>query len=123
MKEKTYTLTFFCPNKNTDTSIAFKMAALNCIKYISQFSYTEEQACILLSYIPCEGRTISIVDVPNLVATLATACAIFDRDILPPLQMSKLEQLTMGISFLKINVALESSVDDPVDPKDPRLDL
>jgi len=105
-----------------DTSIAYKMAVLSCIKYLSQFGYTEEQVYLLLSCIPCEGRISGIVDVPNSVATLAIPCAIFDRDIRPPLQMSKLEQLAMGISILKTNVALESSVDDPADPKDPRLD-
>merc|ERR1712084_3291 len=105
-----------------DTSIAYKQAVLNCIKYLSKFGYTEEQVYLLLSCIPCEGRISGIVDVPNAVATLAIPCAIFDIDIRPPKQMSKLAQLAQGVSVLKTNVAVESSVDDPAAPCDPRLD-
>ena len=64
-----------------DATIAYKMAVLNCIKYLSQFGYSEEQIYLLLSCCPCEGRISGIVDVPNAVATLAVPLAIFDRDV------------------------------------------
>lgn len=61
------------------------------------------------------------MDVPNAVATLAIPLAIFDRDIRPPKEMSKLEQLAMGIRvFLKKDVCL--STEGGAVPKDPRLD-
>ena len=62
-----------------DATLAYKRAVLNCIKYLSQFSYTEEQIYLLLSCCPCEGRLSGIVDVPNAVATLAIPMAIFDQ--------------------------------------------
>ena len=64
-----------------DATIAYKRAVLNCIKYLSQFGYSEEQVYLLLSCCPCEGRISGIVDVPNAVATLAVPLAIFDRDV------------------------------------------
>lgn len=103
----------------TDATIAYKMAVLNCIKYLAKFGYTEEQVYLLLSCIPCEGRISGIVDVPNAVATLAIPLAIFDRDIRPPMDMSKLEQLASGIKLLEINVCL--SVEGGAVPFDPRL--
>ena len=103
-----------------DATIAYKRAVLNCIKYLSNFGYTEEQVYLLLSCIPCEGRISGIVDVPNAVATLAIPLAIFDRDVRPPSNMSKLAQLAQGISVLKKNVCL--SVEGGANPHDPRLD-
>lgn len=92
---------------------------MNCIKYLSKFGYTEEQVYLLLSCIPCEGRISGIVDVPNACATLAIPLAIFDRDIRPPMDMSKLEQLAMGIKTLQTNVCL--SVEGGAVAYDPRL--
>merc|ERR1712167_208728 len=54
-----------------DSSLAYKRAVLNCIKYLANFGFTEEQVYLLLSCCPCEGRISGIVDVPNAVATLA----------------------------------------------------
>ena len=103
----------------TDATIAYKRAVLNCIKYLAKFGYTEEQVYLLLSCIPCEGRISGIVDVPNAVATLAVPLAIFDRDVRPPSDMSKLEQLASGIKVLQKNVCL--SVEGGAVPHDPRL--
>ncbi|KAL3929729.1 MAG: hypothetical protein SGBAC_012084 [Bacillariaceae sp.] len=102
-----------------DATIAYKMAVLNCIKYLAKFGYTEEQVYLLLSCIPCEGRISGIVDVPNAVATLAVPLAIFDRDVRPPLDMSKLEQLASGIKVLNKDVCL--SCEGGAVPFDPRL--
>jgi len=103
-----------------DATIAYKMAVLNCIKYLAKFGYTEEQVYLLLSCIPCEGRISGIVDVPNAVATLAIPLAIFDRDVRPPSDMGKLEQLAQGIRILNKNVCL--STEGGAVPNDPRLD-
>ena len=83
-----------------DATIAYKRAVLNCIKYLSQFGYTEEQIYLLLSCCPCEGRISGIVDVPNAVATLAIPTAIFNRDVRPPKDMSKFELLAKGIHMV-----------------------
>merc|ERR1712048_414880 len=104
-----------------DASLAYKRAVLNCIKYLAQFGYTEEQVYLLLSCCPCEGRISGIVDIPNAVATLAIPLAIFDTDVRPPKEMSKLEQLAKGISLLKTNICVESCVDDPPLVNDIRL--
>ena len=47
-----------------DATIAYKRAVLNCIKYLSQFGYSEEQVYLLLSCCPCEGESVLI---PNLL--------------------------------------------------------
>lgn len=73
----------------------------------------------MLSCIPCEGRISGIVDVPNAVATLAIPLAIFDRDVRPPSDMSKLEQLASGIRVLNKDVCM-TAVGGAV-PNDPRL--
>ncbi|KAF3327511.1 putative formamidase [Carex littledalei] len=66
-----------------DATVAYKRAVLNAIDYLSRFGYSKEQAYILLSCCPCEGRISGIVDSPNAVATLAIPTAIFDQDIRP----------------------------------------
>jgi len=66
-----------------DASVAYKRAVLDCINYLAKFGFTREQAYLLLSCCPCEGRLSGIVDVPNAVATLALPLAIFDVDIRP----------------------------------------
>ena len=43
-----------------DATIAYKRAVLNCIKYLAQFGYSEEQVYLLLSCCPCEGRVSGI---------------------------------------------------------------
>jgi formamidase len=102
-----------------DATIAYKRAVLNCIKYLAKFGYTEEQVYLMLSCIPCEGRISGIVDVPNAVATLAIPLAIFDCDVRPPSDMSRLASLANGISVLKTNVCISES--GGCIPNDPRL--
>lgn len=102
-----------------DASVAYKRAVLNCIKYLSQFGYTEEQVYLLLSCCPCEGRISGIVDVPNACATLAIPLAIFDRDVRPTTE-SKLEALALGIKLHKKNICM--SEEGGASPYDPRLD-
>jgi formamidase len=66
-----------------DAHIAYKRACLNAIAYLTTFGYTEEQAYLLLSCAPCEGRINGIVDIPNACCTLALPKQIFDMDIEP----------------------------------------
>lgn len=106
---------------STDATIAYKRAVLNCIKYLAQFGYTEQQVYLMLSCIPCEGRISGIVDVPNAVCTLAIPLAIFDRDVRPPMEMSKLEQLAAGIKILKKDVCI--STPGNAVPRDDRLEF
>ena len=66
-----------------DAHIAYRRACLNAIEYLKQFGYSGEQAYLLLSTAPVEGRISGIVDVPNACCTLAIPTAIFDFDIEP----------------------------------------
>ncbi|XP_038883823.1 formamidase-like isoform X1 [Benincasa hispida] len=66
-----------------DATVAYKRAVLNAIDYLHKFGYSKEQAYLLLSCCPCEGRISGIVDSPNAMATLAIPTAIFDQDIRP----------------------------------------
>ena len=66
-----------------DVHIAYRRACLNAIEYLKKFGYTGEQAYLLLSCAPVEGRISGIVDIPNACCTLAIPTSIFDKDILP----------------------------------------
>lgn len=66
-----------------DAHVAYRRACLNAINYLKKFGFTGEQAYLLLSCAPVEGRVSGIVDVPNACCTVALPTAIFDKDILP----------------------------------------
>jgi formamidase len=66
-----------------DVHIAYRRACLNAIEYLKKFGFTGEQAYLLLSCAPVEGRVSGIVDVPNACCTVAIPTAIFDQNILP----------------------------------------
>jgi formamidase len=66
-----------------DVHIAYRRACLNAIEYLKKFGFTGEQAYLLLSCAPVEGRVSGIVDVPNACCTLAIPTEIFEKDILP----------------------------------------
>jgi formamidase len=66
-----------------DAKLAYRRACLNAIEYLKTLGYTGEQAYMLLSTAPVEGRISGIVDIPNACCTLAIPTAIFDRDITP----------------------------------------
>lgn len=66
-----------------DASLAYKNACLNAIEYLKKFGYTGEQAYMILSTAPVEGRISGIVDVPNALCTLYLPTSIFDIDIRP----------------------------------------
>ena len=66
-----------------DATLAYKNACLNAIEYLKKFGYTGEQAYMLLSAAPCEGRVSGIVDIPNACCTLALPTSIFTFDVRP----------------------------------------
>lgn len=66
-----------------DANIAYKRACLNAIEYLKTLGYTGEQAYMLLSTAPVEGRINGIVDIPNACCTVAIPTQIFDKDITP----------------------------------------
>jgi formamidase len=66
-----------------DVHIAYRRACLNAIEYLKKFGFTGEQAYLLLSCAPVEGRVSGIVDVPNACCTLAIPTEIFEKNILP----------------------------------------
>jgi formamidase len=66
-----------------DAHIAYRRACLNAIEYLKKFGYSGEQAYIILSTAPVEGRVSGIVDIPNACCTLAIPTEIFEFDIRP----------------------------------------
>lgn len=66
-----------------DVHIAYRQACLNAIAYLKKFGLTGEQAYLLLSCAPVEGRVSGIVDIPNACCTLAIPTEIFDQNIFP----------------------------------------
>jgi formamidase len=66
-----------------DTNLAYRNACLNAISYLEKFGFTGEQAYLLISSAPIEGRISGIVDVPNACCTLAIPIAIFEAPITP----------------------------------------
>jgi formamidase len=66
-----------------DVHIAYRQACLNAINYLKKFGFTGEQAYLLLSCAPIEGRVSGIVDIPNACCTVAIPTEIFDQKILP----------------------------------------
>jgi formamidase len=66
-----------------DVHIAYRRACLNAIEYLKKFGFTGEQAYLLLSAAPVEGRVSGIVDIPNACCTVAIPTEIFDKNILP----------------------------------------
>ncbi len=66
-----------------DVHIAYRQACLNAIEYLKKFGFTGEQAYLLLSCAPVEGRVSGIVDIPNACCTVAIPTGIFDQNILP----------------------------------------
>jgi len=105
-----------------DATLAYKRAILNCIKYISQFGYTEEQVYLLLSCCPCEGRLSGIVDVPNAVCTVAIPLAMFDQDVRPKAG-DVLKSLAAGVTVKKFSPSQAKESDPSVAPAplDPRI--
>jgi formamidase len=66
-----------------DAHVAYRNACLNAVRYLEGCGFTGEQAYLLLSAAPCEGRLSGIVDIPNACCTLALPTEIFDDSILP----------------------------------------
>lgn len=73
-----------------DAHVAYRRACLNAIEYLKKFGYTGQQAYIILSTVPLEGRLSGVVDIPNACCTLALPVAIFDQDIRPTAEGPKL---------------------------------
>ncbi|GFE71435.1 formamidase [Chroococcus sp. FPU101] len=66
-----------------DAHVSYRRACLNAIEYLKKFGFTGEQAYLLLSCAPVEGRISGIVDIPNACCTLALPTGIFEKNILP----------------------------------------
>ena len=66
-----------------DVHVAYRMACLNAINYLTKFGYTGEQVYAILGTAPVEGRISGVVDIPNACATLAIPTEIFKFDIEP----------------------------------------
>jgi len=74
-----------------DPRVSFRQAVLNAMAYLQKLGYSREQAYLLLSAAPCEGRINNIVDIPNSCCSIGIPAEIFDFDVLP-----RAEGLTKG---------------------------
>ena len=66
-----------------DPFVSYRRACLNAIEHLKKFGFTGQQAYMLLSTAPCEGRMSGIVDIPNACTTIYIPTEIFDFDIKP----------------------------------------
>ncbi|MDB4973309.1 MAG: acetamidase [Myxococcaceae bacterium] len=83
-----------------DVHVAYRMACLNAINYLTKFGYTGEQVYAILGTAPVEGRISGVVDIPNACATLAIPTEIFKFDITPNADGPKLE-IQPGVDLAK----------------------
>jgi formamidase len=63
--------------------MAMRRACINAIEYLSKFGYSKEQAYVILSCAPVEGRVGGVVDIPNACVSVAIPTDMFEFDINP----------------------------------------
>jgi len=78
-----------------DATLSYQQACLNAIAYLKKFGFTGEQAYVLLSTAPVEGRISGIVDIPNALCTLAIPSEIFEDENICP-NSKKIEKKNRG---------------------------
>lgn len=66
-----------------DVWVSYRMAVRNAIRYLERFGYSGEQAYVLLSAAPVQGRLSCMLEHPNVCTTLAVPRAIFEFDPMP----------------------------------------
>ena len=66
-----------------DATLAYRNACINAINFLKELGYTGEQAYMILSTAPVEGRISGIVDIPNAICTVALPVDIFEDGIVP----------------------------------------
>lgn len=66
-----------------DATLSYRRACINAIEYLKKFGYSGQQAYMILSTAPVEGRISGIVDIPNAVTTVYVPKKIFSFDITP----------------------------------------
>lgn len=66
-----------------DVFSAYRRACLAVVDHLERFGYTRDQAYVLLSAVPLEGRTSCLLEHPNVCVTLALPRSIFSFDIGP----------------------------------------
>jgi formamidase len=85
---------------NLDPHISFRQACLDAITYLTRFGYSREQAYVILSTAPIEGRINAMGGAPNAVCTLALPTAIFAGDVRPTAQVPA--QWALGSDVAKV---------------------
>jgi formamidase len=66
-----------------DPRASYRQAVLEAISYLTRFGYSAEQAYVILSTAPIDGRISAMGGKPNAVCSLALPTGIFDGDIKP----------------------------------------
>lgn len=66
-----------------DVAISYRMACRHAIRHLQMSGYTGEQAYILLTAAPVQGRISCMLEHPNVCCTVAIPNAIFDFEIGP----------------------------------------
>lgn len=66
-----------------DPTVAYRQACRAAISYMRRLGYSPEQAYILLSAVPVDGKMSCLLEHPNVCVTLALPTNIFDFSLMP----------------------------------------
>ncbi|PWY90956.1 formamidase [Aspergillus heteromorphus CBS 117.55] len=74
-----------------DATVAYRQTCLRVIEYLRRYGYSDYQIYLLLSCAPVQGHIAGLVDIPNACTTLGVPMDIFDFDIRPESDVTKLD--------------------------------
>ena len=66
-----------------DVHAAYERALMRAIEFLERFGYSREQAYVLLSALPVEGRLSCLLEHPNVCVTIAVPMSAFEFDVGP----------------------------------------
>ncbi|RKU41193.1 hypothetical protein DL546_002057 [Coniochaeta pulveracea] len=93
-----------------DVNVAYRQACLRAIEYLRRFGYNDYQSYLLLGCAPIQGHVAGIVDIPNACVTLGLQDELFDFDILPSVEVKKLD---MGNCAFETGVTMGEVIEKP----------
>ncbi|KAJ5902779.1 formamidase [Penicillium taxi] len=83
-----------------DATVAYRQTCLRVMEYLRRYGYSDYQIYMLLSSAPIQGHIAGIVDVPNACTTIGLPMDIFDFDIRPEAEVTKLDMGTCAFTSL-----------------------
>jgi formamidase len=93
-----------------DVNVAYRQACLRAIEYLRRFGYNDYQSYLLLGCAPIQGHVAGIVDIPNACVTLGLQDELFDFDILPSVDVKRLD---MGNCAFETGVTMGEVIEKP----------